>query len=141
MREKTEFRNAEEQVVTENMWSIILFILNGIVFLLLGLNIPSSMRETFQNPFINNWLVLGYILAIGIVIMIIRIGWAYCFMWLEYKVIRSKETVKPSFKLAVLTGLTGVRGTVTMAGVLSMPYFVRFFQPQNNFFINIIVLG
>lgn len=124
MREKTEFRNAEEQVVTENMWSIILFILNGIVFLLLGLNIPSSMRETFQNPFINNWLVLGYILAIGIVIMIIRIGWAYCFMWLEYKVIRSKETVKPSFKLAVLTGLTGVRGTVTMAGVLSMPYFV-----------------
>ncbi len=124
LSEKTGMRSAEEQVVTENMWSIILFVLNGVVFLLLGLSLPSSMRATVENPLISNWLVLGYVLAIGLAIMIIRIVWSYCFLSMSYYITNRKEQSKPSWKVALLTGLTGVRGAITMAGVLSMPYFV-----------------
>lgn len=123
IKERAGVRNADEQVVTEHMWSIILFVLNGVVFLLLGLSIPSAMKETVENPAISNWLVVGYILAIGFVIMLIRMIWTYCYMGIDF-VLSKGGAVKPSMKVSVLTGLTGVRGAITMAGVLSLPYFV-----------------
>ena len=123
MKERAGFRNADEQVVTEQMWTIILFALNGVVFLLLGLSIPSAMKETVENPLISNWLIIGYIVAIGFVIMLIRMIWTYCYIGIEC-VLSKGETAKPSLKVSVLTGLTGVRGAITMAGVLSLPYFV-----------------
>ncbi|WP_455675792.1 Na+/H+ antiporter [Pradoshia sp.] len=124
IKERAGIRNADEQVVTEHMWSIILFVLNGVVFLLLGLSIPSAMKETVENPAISNWLIIGYILAIGLVIMLIRMIWTYCYIGLECLLSKGGKTTKPSIKVSVLTGLTGVRGAITMAGVLSLPYFV-----------------
>lgn len=116
VREGTEIMMAEEKVLTENIWSIIIFALNGIVFLLLGLNIPSSMIETIANPNMGNWLVIGYVIAIEFVILGIRFVWSYFFSY--------KDTVKPNFKTILIITLTGVRGTVTMAGVLSIPFFL-----------------
>ncbi len=115
---------AEEQVLTENIWSIILFVLNGIVFLLLGLNIPLSMCETIADPNIGNLKAIGYVIAIGFVILAIRFIWSYISAFYEYRLSKSKNIEVPNVKIALLTSLTGVRGTVTMAGVLSMPFFL-----------------
>ena len=115
---------AEEQVLTENIWSIILFVLNGIVFLLLGLNIPLSMSETIADPNIGNLKAIGYVIAIGFVILAIRFIWSYISAFYEYRLSKSKNIEVPNVKIALLTSLTGVRGTVTMAGVLSIPFFL-----------------
>lgn len=125
VRERTETMIAEEQVLTENSWSIVLFILNGIVFLLLGLNIPSSMMETVANPNIGNWKAIGYVVVIGIVILAIRFIWSYFFSFYEYRLKKRKGAEKPDLKTALFTSLTGVRGAVTMAGVLSIPYIIN----------------
>ncbi|MCM3701856.1 Na+/H+ antiporter [Paenibacillus macerans] len=125
LRERTETMLAEERVLTENIWQTVLFILNGVVFLLLGLIIPSSMRATVENPNIGNTLAIGYVLAIGVAILAIRFVWSYFFSLYEYKASKSPETIaKPSVKYSLLVSLTGVRGAVTMAGVLSIPYVV-----------------
>jgi len=116
---------AEEQVLTENIWSIILFVLNGIVFLLLGLNIPLSMSETIADPNIGNLKAIGYVIAIGFVILAIRFVWSYISAFYEYRLNKSKDIERPNVKIALLTSLTGVRGTVTMAGVLSIPFFLN----------------
>jgi CPA1 family monovalent cation:H+ antiporter len=115
---------AEEQVLTENIWSIILFVLNGIVFLLLGLNIPLSMSETIADPNIGNLKAIGYVIAIGFVILAIRFVWSYISAFYEYRLSKNKDIEVPNVKIALLTSLTGVRGTVTMAGVLSIPFFL-----------------
>lgn len=124
VRERTETLMAQEQVLTENIWSIVLFILNGIVFLLLGLNIPSSMVETVADPNIGNWLAIGYVISIGFVILGIRFIWSYLFSHYEYRFKKLNNTTKPNFKTTLIISLTGVRGTVTMAGVLSIPFFL-----------------
>ncbi|WP_027626428.1 Na+/H+ antiporter [Clostridium lundense] len=124
IKEKTETRIAEEQVLTENLWSIILFVLNGIVFLLLGLNIPLSMTETIASPNIGNWKAVGYVIAIGLVILAIRFVWSYLFAYYEYRLNKVEIIEEPNMKMALLTSLTGVRGAVTMAGVLSIPFFL-----------------
>lgn len=125
VREQTETFIAEEQVVTENIWTIILFILNGIVFLLLGLNIPTSMRGVLENPEISLWLLMLYVVAVGVMILGIRFVWAYLFSVYEYHFGKMKEAAKPSLKLTLYVSLTGVRGTVTMVGVLSLPYLLE----------------
>ncbi len=125
IKERTETRLAEEQVVTENIWSIVLFVLNGVVFLLLGLNIPLSMSETISDPNIGNLKAVAYVIAIGVVILTIRFVWSYLSTYYEYRLNKSKDVEGPSVKMALLTSLTGVRGTVTMAGVLSIPFFLE----------------
>ncbi|WP_068782857.1 Na+/H+ antiporter [Paenibacillus phocaensis] len=124
LRERTETMLAEEQVLTENIWSTVLFILNGIVFLLLGLNIPSSMQATVDNPNINNVLAIGYVLVVGVGILAIRFIWSHLFAIYEYRKAKGGEVDKPTVKSSLLLTLTGVRGAVTMAGVLSIPYVV-----------------
>lgn len=124
LRERTETMLAEEQVLTENIWSTVLFILNGIVFLLLGLNIPSSMQATVDNPNINNVLAVGYVLVVGVGILAIRFIWSHFFAIYEYRKATNGEVEKPMVKSSLLLTLTGVRGAVTMAGVLSIPYVV-----------------
>ncbi|ANU24080.1 Na+/H+ antiporter [Planococcus donghaensis] len=124
VREQTETLIAEEQVLTENIWTIILFILNGVVFLLLGLSIPTSMSGVLENPNISLWLLLLYVLAVGIMILGIRFVWAYLFSLYEYHLGKMKQVTKPSFKLTLYISLTGVRGTVTMVGVLSLPFLM-----------------
>ncbi|WHY86968.1 Na+/H+ antiporter [Neobacillus novalis] len=124
VKERTETMLAEEQVLTENIWSIVLFILNGVVFLLLGLNIPSSMMESVANPAYGNWLIIGYVLAIGMIILGIRFVWSYVFSYYEYLSGKTKDAAEPNLKTSLLTSLTGVRGAVTMAGVLSIPFIV-----------------
>jgi Na+/H+ antiporter len=125
LREKAEPLQAEEQVLTENIWTTVSFILNGTVFLLLGLIIPPSIRSTVENPNIHNTLAVGYVLAIGIAILTIRFVWSYLFSHYEYRFKRDKEIVKPTVKMTLLVSLTGVRGAVTMAGVLSIPMLIE----------------
>lgn len=123
--ERFETTIAQEQVLTENIWSIVLFVLNGIVFLLLGLNIPLSMSETIADPNIGNLKAVGYVIAIGFVILAIRFVWSYISAFYEYNLNKGEEIEEPNVKMALLTSLTGVRGTVTMAGVLSLPFFLN----------------
>lgn len=125
INEKIEIRIAEEQVLTENIWSIILFVLNGSVFLLLGLNIPSSMIEIISNPNIENLKAFGYVIAIGLAILTIRFAWSYLSTYYEYHLNKENNIEKPDVKISLLTTLTGVRGTVTMVGVLSIPLFLN----------------
>lgn len=121
-KEHTDTILAEEQVLTENVWAIMLFVLNGIVFLLLGLNIPSSMANSLEDSDLNNWLIIGYALAIGFIILFIRFIWTHLFSFVQFKLGKDE---KPLMKLSLISTLAGVRGAVTMAGILSLPLFLN----------------
>lgn len=125
VKERTETLIAEEHLLTENIWSMVLFVLNGFVFLLLGMNIPSSMIDTISDPNIGNWLAFGYIAVIGLTILVIRIVWSYLTTSYNYYIKNKRNSDKPDLKTILITGLTGVRGAVTMAGVLTVPLFLK----------------
>lgn len=122
MNEKTETVLAEEQLLTENSWSISLFVLNGLVFLLLGLNIPDSMKNSISDRHSNSWVLAFDAIAIAFVILGIRFVWSHFFNSLQYK-LKNNDT-KPTLKTSLISSLVGVRGAVTMAGILSLPYVI-----------------
>lgn len=122
IKERTENFRAQEQVLTDNLWSIIAFVLNGLIFLLLGLTLPSAMRSLLENELMSNWLLLGYVLALGFVVLGIRFLWSHSINHFDYYILKNVAE-KPSLKTSLITSLVGVRGTITMVGVLSIPFF------------------
>ncbi len=124
VKEHTETLVAEEQLLTENIWSIVSFILNGFVFFLLGMNIPSAMFDTISNPDIGNWLAFGYIAVIGLTVLAIRFAWSFLTTSYNFYIKKKSNAEKPEIRTILTTTLTGVRGAVTMAGVLTVPAFL-----------------
>ena len=50
-------------IVSTNVWHVISFGLNGIVFVLLGTQLPGAMSHTWEDPSLNNGYLLLVILA------------------------------------------------------------------------------
>lgn len=115
---------SEIKIVTNKLWDIIIYLLNGIVFVVLGTTLPYAMRGAIINPTINNALLILYVIIVWLILMIIRTLWTYAYMWYHYFKAKDNIQLKPKFSIAILTGLTGVRGAVTMAMVLSIPFFL-----------------
>ena len=95
VKERTENFRAQEQVLTDNLWSIIAFVLNGLIFLLLGLTLPSAMRSLLENEQMSNWLLLGYVLALGFVVLGIRFLWSHTINYFDYYILKNVAE-KPS---------------------------------------------
>lgn len=113
-------RLSEIHLVTNKTWEILIYVLNGSVFGILGIELPFAMRDILMNPTIHNLTLLGYIFFIWFVLLATRIIWSYSYLWYSYWK-KKDHQAKPSFFTALLTGLTGVRGAVTMASIMSIP--------------------
>lgn len=115
---KAEF--SEIRLITHKMWDVLIYILNGVVFVLLGLQLPKAMSETLTSRHISNWILIFYVFSIWLILIAIRTIWSYAYLWMAY--LKDKTQQKPLINTALLTGLTGVRGAITMATIMSIPY-------------------
>lgn len=119
IKEKAESIIAQEQVVTQHVWSILTFTLNGIIFILLGLMLPTATNSVLVSEEIRNSVLILYVLAIGLIVLLIRFLWTMLFNLLEKQ--RFKNNDISTIKDHIITTLVGVRGTITMVGILSLP--------------------
>src|SRR5574337_353789 len=109
------------------VWSTVQFTLNGIVFVLLGEQLPASLQgaaaSVAQSGHRNPWWLLVYALAINLVLALLRLLW----VWIALRVSvfkarhRDDPASKPSWRLLLATSLAGVRGAITLAGVMTLP--------------------
>jgi Na+/H+ antiporter len=128
-RDHSEPSMANLQVVSASTWSVILFILNGIVFLILGLQIPDVTTVIFRDTTISNIEVMGYITVISLSLLFLRFVWNYVFWEGKWMFNKKDDLDKPRLKSAALISISGVRGVVTLAGAFSIPYVLQDGQP------------
>lgn len=114
----------ELTLVRERTWDIIIYTLNGVVFLILGVELPLATTNLIKNDQINTFGAIFLSFIVWLVILLIRVAWIFIYqLWNHFtkKNFKGQQTVRESFRTALLAGLSGVRGAVTMAGVLSVP--------------------
>lgn len=121
-QDRMEANLAKLQIASSNTWNIILFILNGLVFVLLGLQIPDVSTVIFQDEAFNNMQVISYILIITCCLMILRFLWVWLFWAGNWSVSKKKNAKKPKLRASMLMTFSGVRGAVTLAGAFSIPF-------------------
>lgn len=124
-RDRTESVQLKMQVVSASTWSVIIFILNGLVFVILGVQIPDVLSTIFENVSFNNLQVLGYVGLISVLLLVLRFVWIYLFWQGNEHFLKKKSIGKPRMKEITILTLSGVRGAVTLAGAFSIPYVLQ----------------
>jgi CPA1 family monovalent cation:H+ antiporter len=103
------------------VWGIVLFWLNGIAFVLLGLQFPSVFAAVRGHYSIAQ--LVGFATAVTAAAVIARLVWVFAGIYLPLLSNRvCTREVRPATGLVI--GWAGMRGTVTLAGALSIPLFL-----------------
>ncbi|MEG0551092.1 MAG: sodium:proton antiporter [Vagococcus sp.] len=113
---------AQLHLLSKNTWSVFTFSLNGLVFILLGLQLPSVIHVIWESNQINNGRLIMYILLITGILLGIRF---LCF-WLFKNFEKDTEQTKNNqLKQSALYTISGVRGTITLVSALSLPVIIN----------------
>jgi monovalent cation/hydrogen antiporter len=95
--------------------------LNGLVFLLLGLQLPAILGDI--HDLTRTQLLIDGTLFSGIVILL-RLLWVYPGAWLSEKIrhhVLRRRAQKMSPRLVFLVGWAGMRGVLALAAAMSLP--------------------
>jgi Na+/H+ antiporter len=115
--------DAEARQTAGSVWSLVIFWLNGIAFVLLGLQFPAvfgAVRHEFSTPHL-----LGLTAAVAGTAMAARLFWVFPGTYLPFLVPSVRRSEKPAPVAAVVVvGWAGMRGTVTLAAALSIPFLL-----------------
>ncbi|KVE33237.1 Na+/H+ antiporter [Burkholderia sp. TSV86] len=115
------------RVRAESTWAMIEFVFNGMVFIMLGLQLPHiigrALVDAHQTSDMLVGMMIGYVAAMLVALYAIRFTWVWLLRW-----IASRRAAKHGLTgtmaglrtIAVMT-VGGVRGAITLAGVLSIP--------------------
>ncbi|MGX6971270.1 cation:proton antiporter [Vagococcus bubulae] len=106
---------AQLNVLSKSTWSIFSFSLNGLVFVLLGTQLPELAHYVWKNNQINNWTIVGYVLIVTTVLLGIR--FLCVLICNNFDGFKGKRDIKKS----LLYTVSGVRGTITLVSALSLP--------------------
>ncbi|WP_462413144.1 Na+/H+ antiporter [Neobacillus sp. Marseille-QA0830] len=122
-RDRDQSPSYQLQTVSRSTWIVLIYILNGLVFVLLGLQIPAVTGEIFQDPLFNNWKVCMYIVIISVSLFLLRFLWISS-VWILERLLK-EQVQMPSFKAIGILTISGVRGAVTLAGAFTIPYVLE----------------
>lgn len=124
-------RQTSTRLLNRSVWSLLEFAFNGLIFLLLGLQLPDIIKAVVSHePTL--WPTLFYrcldVLAIFIALVLLRFVWVQSIWRLSVLLRRLRGkgelTQVPTARSCWLLTVGGVRGAVTLAGVMSVPMLI-----------------
>ncbi|MEO7976044.1 Na+/H+ antiporter [Flavobacterium sp.] len=139
------FLNSRSRLHGINVWESFCFILNGLVFMLIGLDLP-QITKGLEEVNISISSAIGYGIVITLVLMVSRMLSSYGALVITF-IVRKFITVAdraPGIKTPFILGWTGMRGVVSLAAALSIPVYLNNGNgfPQRNLilFITFVVI-
>ena len=124
-------RQTSTRLLNRSVWSLLEFSLNGLMFLLLGLQLPDIIKLAVSHE-ATLWPALVYlcldVLAIFAALILLRFVWVQSIWrsigWIRHWRGKPKLVLVPTARSCLLLTLGGVRGAVTLAGILSVPLLI-----------------
>jgi CPA1 family monovalent cation:H+ antiporter len=104
------------------------FMMNGLVFILIGLELPSAIRALAGESIAR---LVTDALLISISIILIRIGWVFAASYLPRLLnrrLRARDPL-PSWRHVAIVAWTGMRGVVSLAAALAIPENIQDGKP------------
>ncbi|MBQ9015796.1 MAG: Na+/H+ antiporter [Firmicutes bacterium] len=118
---------ARQEMVSNSFWEVIVFLINGILFVMLGMQLPMVMSPDAMGG-IAPGIVLGAMFAVTATIILIRFLWLAALELIH----RDPQTgqrggAHPSrtIRRALVTTIAGPKGAVTLSIIMTIPLFVR----------------
>ncbi|MBM1188188.1 MULTISPECIES: Na+/H+ antiporter [Pseudomonas] len=125
-------RQTSTRLLNRSVWGLLEFAFNGLIFLLLGLQLPDIIKAVVRLE-THLWPTLMYRILDVVVIFLVLI--ALRFIWVQsiwrlsgvWRRWRGKQelTMVPTARSCWILTVGGVRGAVTLAGVMSIPLLLN----------------
>jgi CPA1 family monovalent cation:H+ antiporter len=117
------------------VWDTVQFVANGIIFVILGEQMPSIMARAAEvvagtsRPEV--WWLAVYVFAIVAALAALRFIWVWTS--LKLTLFRRRHRGPPpkvGLRLTMVMSLAGVRGAITLAGILTLPFVLADGSPM-----------
>ncbi len=102
------------------VWNVVVFLLNGLAFILIGLQLPIILRGLGE--YTTGELLL-YGAAVSLAVIVVRVLWVFPATYLPRiasRAVREKDPAPPWRNVAVLSW-AGMRGVISLAAALALP--------------------
>ncbi|WP_256079512.1 Na+/H+ antiporter [Massilia sp. YIM B04103] len=118
---------AATRIQRSAVWDTVQFSLNGVMFVLLGEQLPDILHgaraSLEQSGHVNPWWLVLYAFSVSLGLLALRFIWVWATLriTLYKKGKRGEHAQRPHWRLLLATSLAGVRGAITLAGVMTLP--------------------
>ena len=116
---KITLLEAQVDTVTETVWHTVTFMLNGSVFVLLGMELELIAEPILSNSLYNPLLLLLSVVVLTFLLFAIRFVMIAGFYFVRTR--RLKKKIHKYVKDILLLTFSGVKGTVSIATILLIP--------------------
>lgn len=121
--------NSEARLRGRAVWDMVEFILNGLVFILIGLQLSTILPTVMDQSILS---LIGMGLALSLTAILVRMAWVYLDVYTKGFRIRlpftrpSSQTGfpgghRPTWRETFVVGWAGMRGVVSLAAALALP--------------------
>ncbi len=128
-RQMSVLFSSRVRIEGQSFWGTLTFLLNGIVFLLIGLELPTVLRGTRS---ISPSELLISTLQLCACVILLRLMWvlpaAYVGYFIRHHFLHQSEQ-RPSLGAVFILGWTGMRGVVSLAAAIALPITLSNGQP------------
>jgi CPA1 family monovalent cation:H+ antiporter len=115
-----EIVSAEMRILARSVWNILVFMLNSLIFILIGLQLSGALSR-LQG--ISGWSLAADSLAIGLVAITVRFVWVYVVEFIPTLLgkVTGLKAEPPLPGEAFIVSWCGMRGIVSLAAALALP--------------------
>ena len=126
-RKSPEVFSYQTRMGTRVIWDTLIFLLHGFVFILIGLQLPSIVKNMGNYPMSS---IIGYGLTISLVTIVVRIIWVFAGAHWQNLFRKKKNSIDDSkvnklpddtWKNVLVVAWTGTRGVISLAAALALP--------------------
>ncbi|WP_292010661.1 Na+/H+ antiporter [Chryseobacterium sp.] len=113
------FKTGNTRVNMVGVWNTLIFVMNALVFILIGLELPDIIQGLGETSLMEG---IKYGLLISLIVIVVRLLWIYPVAhiprWVSKKI---RQDPTPGWKNPLIIGWAGMRGVVSLATALSIP--------------------
>jgi monovalent cation/hydrogen antiporter len=101
------------------VWEIVTFLLNALLFVLIGLQLPMILEGLSGEP---TGQLLWWCVAISLVVIVVRLLWVQLLVFVVRALDRRPELIprRTTWQMRVIGGWAGMRGSVSLAAALAL---------------------
>ena len=112
-------------IVSSSVWKVLVFAFNGVVFVMLGTQLPQAFTGLWLDSGISNFQLIAYVIIITILMHATRFVWTFVSDAIAFKEQGTEVSLVERVRLALLMTLAGSKGAITLAIMFSIPLYVN----------------
>ncbi|HEY8771996.1 MAG TPA: Na+/H+ antiporter [Candidatus Limnocylindria bacterium] len=124
-RHISRITSSDTRVLASGVWQMVVFTLTGVVFILIGLQLPTILDTLSASRSFGE--LASWAVVVAVTVILVRLASVFPSTYLPRLLsarIREREPA-PALRNVVIVGWAGMRGVVSLAAALALPLYVK----------------